>query len=144
MQAPGARPAGNRFNAHVPLRRRFRQFGLDVGALREQASAAWCEQRRGQGQEFRQRRECAGGDQGCGGDGGCLDSNGVDPNRGAGLSCGFPQEGGLALVGFHQIEGHAGGDGQDQARKAGAGAEIDRSVRERTLWRCRAAYHGTS
>ncbi len=56
------------------------------------------------------------------------------------MPCGLAQEGGLALVGLDQIEGDAGGDGQDQPRKAGAGAEIDRPVRERALWRCRAAY----
>src|ERR1700733_150489 len=77
----GTRPAGNHFNAHVPLRRRFRQFGLDIGALRKQAGAAWCEQWRGEGQKLRQRSGRGGGGWTWGGGGG--GGRGARARRGA-------------------------------------------------------------
>ena len=41
------------------------------------------------------------------------------------------QERGLALIRFDQVERHSGGEGQDQARKACTGAEIDGAIRAR-------------
>ena len=116
---------------HVPLCGRVRQFRLDAGTLEEQALSARREQRGGKGQELRQRGHSAGGDERRRGEAGGFDADCMDADGGAGDSGGLAQESGLALVRLDQIERYAGGEGQDQAGEAGAGAEVDGAGRER-------------
>ena len=59
---------------------------------------------------------------------GRFDADRVNLDRCAGDPSGLAEKCRLALVGFDQIEGDSGGEGQNQAGEAGAGAEIDRSV----------------
>ena len=132
MQASGCGPTRNALHLHVPLCRRVRQFRLDVGALQEQAFPSGREERRREGQKLGQRREGAGGDEGrrwqvCA----ASMRTACTLNRGAGDARGLAQESGFALIGLDQVEGHAGGKGQDQPGEAGTGAEIDGTIEGR-------------
>ena len=59
-------------------------------------------------------------------DAGCMDADGGSGDAGS-----LAQESGFALVRLDQIERTAGGEGQDQAREAGAGAQVDGAGWER-------------
>ena len=52
----------------------------------------------------------------------------MDVDRRTGDSRGLAQERRLALVGLDQVERHTGGQGENQAGEAGAGAEVDGTI----------------
>jgi len=54
----------------------------------------------------------------------------MNADRCASDADGLAEKGSLSLIGLDQIEGHAGSDGKDQARKAGARAKVDRVAGE--------------
>ena len=89
------------------------------------------EQRRGKGEELRQRGYRPGGDEWRRSHAGGLDSGCMDADRGVGDPGSLAQECGLALVCLDQIERNPGGEGQDQAGEAGAGAQVNGAGWER-------------
>jgi hypothetical protein len=48
----------------------------------------------------------------------------MNMGRGCGYACGLSQKGRFALVGFNQVKGNAGGNGQDQAGESCAGTYV--------------------
>lgn len=128
--------AGKALDLHVPLCRRCRQFRLHTAALQEEAGSARREERRGEGQEFRQRSQSSCGDERCRRQINSFDAARVHFDRRAGDPSGLTEKDRLALIGFDQIERDSGSEGQNQAWEASAGAEIDSLVGRRAhQWR---------
>ncbi len=113
------------FQVHVPVGFCAGDFLVGGRTFGEQAGAVGGEMRVGEGQKFVERGEGAGGDEGGWRGFGVLDTGVENFCRGREFAGGVEKEGALALVGFDQSEGDVRGDGEDQAGKAGAGAEID-------------------
>ena len=131
MQASGAVRLGMRSTCMCHCAAACVNSAWTLAPLRNRQWPPGASKRRGEGQEFRQRGQGAGGDERRRGEAGRFDAGSMDADRGAGDAGGLAQERGLALVGFDQIERNAGGEGQDQAGEAGAGAQVDGAVRER-------------
>jgi hypothetical protein len=111
--------------AHGPRAAGLRQFLVEACALGEEGEAAWGEESGRYREEAREWGEGAGGDDWCRGERGGFDSCVVDGGRGLGDAGGLAEEGGFSDVGLHEVERDSGGDGEDQARQAAAGAEVD-------------------
>ena len=131
MQASGAVRLGMRSTCMCHCAAACVNSDCDAGTLEEQALSARREQWSGKGEELRQRGHSAGGDERRRGEAGGFDAGCMDADGGSGDSGGLAQESGLALVCLDQIERHPGGEGQDQAGEAGAGAQVDGAVWER-------------
>ena len=105
------------------------QFLFHIGALEEQTpSLVGCGEWRREIEETTERRHRPGGHDIGVQTGHILGPRGVNPDGNPELAGGFAKEHGLALVAFDQMDvGHAK-QRQDEAREAGAAAEVDKGA----------------